>query len=175
MDNMDIILISTTLVSCVLFLCLQRFILKYTNKLTSYYWLVLCAILIAILNCLLIGLTLVVLQYPLINILFYASVSLCINLIVLAFYLLTFYSYTESSITIKLLSLIAQHKKGITVHNLQKLYNKEVIINRRLNRLETQHALLKDKNDYILNTIPFMFKIRRLIQLSIFILFPKTK
>lgn len=170
---MDTILIVNACIFFLLFLGAQKLVLKISNKLTSYYWLVISAILLSFLNCVITGMYLWIMDYTLLNILFVSFISLITTILLLGFYLLTFYSYCESSITIKLLSLIAEHKNGISIHQLDNIYNKEKIINRRLNRLTIQHAIEQDADIYRLNKIPYVFTIRRLIQSSISFLFPK--
>jgi len=64
-------------------------------------------------------------------------------------YVVEIFGLLESSIQIKLLSLIAKTKtKEITQKNITRIYNKEVIINKRLLRLISSGDLIFYKGKY---------------------------
>lgn len=78
----------------------------------------------------------------------------------------------ESSITVKIFSLIAGQQNSISKTNLLNKYNKKTIVQKRINRLKKQRMLFESKKNYTLIKIPTIFKIRRHIQQSIKLLFP---
>lgn len=64
-----------------------------------------------------------------------AFINSLLLLATIAIYLLSIYSYIESSITVRIFSLIGERKqKEITMEKLEQLYNVERIVTRRLDR-----------------------------------------
>jgi hypothetical protein len=81
-------------------------------------------------------------------------------------YIIGIFGIIESSIRIKLLSMIAHAaKKGITRKNIYKIYNKQTIINKRLLRLVSSgDVIVVDGKFYLGKPTPALFAITQLAQ-----------
>lgn len=88
-------------------------------------------------------------------------------------YLLTIYSFLESSITVKLFSLIAKEgEKGISIRELKKSYGLHAIVNRRLERLHTVGTVRIENDIVYLKKPNTMFVLRAKIHQILDIFFP---
>lgn len=88
-------------------------------------------------------------------------------------YVLSIFSFFESSITIKILSLFPIDKRPISRNNIRTSYSLHEIIARRLKRLVFEGILTKEKNKYIYRKTPYsLFILREYLYTATQWLFP---
>ena len=88
-----------------------------------------------------------------------------------ALYLLSVFSFFESSLTIKIVTIICQNK-DISRQALQRLYNKHIIISRRLQRLVALGELTYRDGKYTLSQHMGTFGLREKILLMVQRIYP---
>ena len=126
-----------------------------------------------------IGIVLVMFFVPTIALLSFAElvVSLCvvsvIYTLVVGIYIICIFSVIESSVTIKLLSVIGGYEThGVSTRTLMTQINAGMIVNRRLQRLVYLGTVKKDGELYSLTNTKSSFIVREYIFRIVQLLFP---
>lgn len=122
--------------------------------------------------------------FSLFQFLFHDSISTIVTSLLTAFlvilvvgaYLLSIYSYLESSITLRLLTLIGDTgKHGISTTKLKKHYNLSHIVIRRLDRFLVSKEIVREGIYYKKGKKILSFVFRERVYAAIKIFFPKEK
>jgi hypothetical protein len=91
-------------------------------------------------------------------------------------YILTVFSYIESSITIKLFAIIGGHEpEGLTRKELEHIYSKDYIVKRRLKRFLAMRVVERDHLMFTLSKKMNSFALRDRIVSLMNIVFPYEK
>jgi len=91
-------------------------------------------------------------------------------------YILTVFSYIESSITIKLFAIIGEHERsGLTRKDLERIYSKDYIVKRRLKRFLAMHVVEREHMMFTLSKRLNSFALRDRIVSLMNVLFPYEK
>lgn len=152
---MDALLLLLIILSIIIYLALFRLFFARKNLKTMLLSIVFYVVAISIIAY---GIAPYPTMLPRIGLALLSAVSIGI---VLVSFLLSAYSYVESSITIKLFSLIAgAGEKGISKSQVFHIYNKDVIVQRRISRLTAEGIIRKKNGRYSLipGASPFSFR-----------------
>jgi hypothetical protein len=98
--------------------------------------------------------------------------QLVIFSLIAALYIFSVFSYTEASITMRILSEIARsYGKGITEKDIWKRYNTQYIVERRIDRFLSGGDIVKVKNGYTWKNFYSPFIVREKILSFVCLLF----
>jgi hypothetical protein len=169
----DIVIISLAVVASGVFLGLQWLLLRFFTAYRRVTLLFQIAIAVALINGGFLG-SLYVLG--LIKLVTFVCILFCSELIylqVVILFILTCFSNVESSITVKLFSLIVQEgREGITRGKLRQQYDRRKIVERRLDRFVDMKDIEKRKGLYIKKQRVGAFYVREYILHILRLLFP---
>lgn len=102
-----------------------------------------------------------------------AIASQLVYFLLIIIYILSIFSYIESSITLKLIHIIGlAGAKGLSRNELANIYNKEYIVMRRINRFIENKIVIKQSNCYQRNKNLSLFDLRSLVIKAFIFMFP---
>jgi hypothetical protein len=170
---MDIIIILFWLFALILYIFIQIVWLKKIDRNTTLSWQMKLLYIIPIVISLFVFSYKFIFENNLNSAFGYSILLYFLILISYCIYLLSVYSFFESSITVKLLSIISEHSdKGIAIDYFSKTYNWKYIIDRRLIRFLALNQIQYVDNHYQLSQNISAFSIRSIFSKFFRIFFP---
>jgi len=165
---MDGAIILTWSLSMIVFSVLQSIGLRRVDRRTSSVWQRKIAIIFLCLPAFLFICLMLTFSYPLSSVLFGGGMIMILISGTVLLYLLSFYSYVESSITVKLLTLIGLHQP-------LSHYGKKIIVVRRLERLVAIGQIRQIGALYAYSDVVTAFSLRHGVSRLITFFFPWRK
>lgn len=154
-------IIAICLISFLLYFIVQVLLLKRVKRSMNSLWQIRMLFLFTLLPAVLMGTVAIMNHISVSFAVIYGLLTAVIIGLFLVIYLLTVYSYLESSITVKLFMLIADSQnRYVTEKNLHTYYSKQAIIRRRLERFVAIGQIRKEKNKYYAQTETSVFNFR---------------
>ena len=169
---MDIFLVSLFLLYLIFYFGVQSLLFRTIDRYASVLWQMKLLIGGGTLSFLLTFLILVLDGWSFLNSIFGSSLISFLYSLSISIYLLSVYSYIESSITVKIFTLVGEKTEGISRRQLLKVYNLRVIVKRRIRRFLVQGEITQKGKWYARVSGTSIFSVRERLNKLILFFFP---